>query len=218
MFDNHPSRFAMLLIGVVTVFLASGPVAAEIPWLVRGGGTLAITDGRSDQSVGGGQQRTNIPDDDFGFTLTTEVLVHERVGLEFGALLIVSPEITVDIADRSGIFEARDSMDLTVIGAGVNFHLTPAWPVDLFVGPFIGHAVADNLSFDTPDGLAAFRVDTELVLGGVIGLDVPLSESWSLSGSARYMALELDLEGAEGPAESIPLDPVTFTLGVALHF
>lgn len=219
MLQSNRLMNSALLTGLLMLLIASSPAFADgIPWLLRGNASLTLTDGRSQQNLAGGSQETSIPDDELGFSLTIEAMVRERIGIEFGALLVASPKISSDVEDGSGIFEVSDSLGLTVLGAGVNFHLTPDKRVDVYLGPFIGHALLGNLSFDTPQGRADFRVDNEFVVGGVVGIDVPFSDSWSFNAAARYMPLDIELRGADGRSDPIPIDPASYGVGFTLKF
>lgn len=218
MFVNKGLAPLSIVLALLTLPLLTAPVGAEVTWQLRFGAAWLDPDGESTQPLTGGTATTDL-DDGFGLTATAEVRFTEHVGLEFGVLATASPDFEVRIADGSDGALVRDELDLLVLGAGFNFHLTPDRPIDLWVGPFVGQAYFSDLLFVVGGDDAVFVVDDELVLGAVVGIDVPISSRWSFTGAARYMAFDIDPENVTGgDAESITLDTLSVSVGIGLRF
>ncbi len=199
---------------------SSASAASESSWTLRFGGVWVDTDGGSRQILADGDRVETDADTDFGFAITAERRFNERVGLEFGALMIASPTLGVRVSSDSESFEVSDDLGLQLFGAGLNFHLTPDKSVDFYLGPFVAYALFSDLSFVVADEVfpVRFQVDNELAYGAVLGLDVPINDRWVFNATARYFSLEIDPTGPDGGADPVNLDSISLGLGVGYRF
>lgn len=209
-----------LLLISLSLFLACPQADAETTWQLRGQ-LVHVDVGKSEQQVlPDGTYVETAVDSDLGLALTFEARTSPRLGIEFGALALASPDILVQVGLGPSAIRVEDTFDLTILGGGLNFHLTPDAGVDVYVGPFAGLAQVGDLSFDLPgtDERAQFRLDDEFVYGAVLGADFPVGDHWSVAASARYLVLETGVDGADGPGEPLDLDGLVLGLGVGYRF
>lgn len=204
MYEKSRFLFSLTLLVCFGVFCCD-PASAETSWQLRIGGLWFDSDGASQQVLIDGGRAESIIEPDFGLTATTEFRFNDRIGIEFGAILIGSPELRAQIDSGFESIEVRDSFDMHVLGAGINFHLTPDRKVDVYLDPFIGHAIFSDLVFVVTDDDVRFGVGDELAYGAVIGIDVPFEERWSFNAAVRYFDLEIEPRDLAG-VNANPID------------
>lgn len=110
-------------------------------------------------------------------------------------------------------------LETFLVTIGPNFHLLPDRRFDLFVGPFIGRAMNDELEFLEDDAFEK-DVDDETVFGAQIGFDVPVCARglcWSLTTGLQYLSHSVETQGLAQEID-FGLDPLIFKLGAALRF
>ena len=179
-------------------------------------------------------------DDGFGIYLGLERRLGERWGIEVGvgrAELEASQTVAFDLIGGSFISEVEASLQWTPVTVGANYHLTPRSQADVYIGPRIGVALADDLELVTRidiDGFPTFpgfpnipvnlpgaglppqttslETDDAFIYGARLGLDWPLGDGgWALSGAIDYTVLEIESEDFF----EIDVDPLAVSVGVS---
>lgn len=210
-------------VALIAVTLVAVPVAAE-EWQARFAANWTDTalsirevdeDGVALRFEGG---------DSLGLSLGFERRVSDLVGLDF-AIDFARPENQIAITPPGGDeISATAAMDLWTARAGLNFHLSPGRPVDVYLGPAVAwlHAPGSSTFSAEVDGHTSsltIEADDGFGWGGTAGADVDLGGGWTLGVSYTYVAADLDFtDGTEGGERTLDLDPSTLRLGVGVRF
>lgn len=179
-------------------------------------------------------------DDGFGIYLGLERRLGERWGIEVGigrAELEATETVSFDFIGGTISSVVEASLQWTPITLGANFHLTPRNRADIYIGPRIGIALADDLEFVTrldidgfptfpgfpnipveipgdvlPPQTTTFSTDDAFLYGARLGIDWPIGEGgWALAGAIDYTVLELEFEDLF----ATDLDPLAVSVGVS---
>jgi len=108
----------------------------------------------------------------------------------------------------------------TPVTLGLNLHLTPDRPVDLFVGPLLALSSYGNVEVSAGVGAATtpVSIDNDIGFGAVLGLDLALGETgWLAQANVRYFATETK-SSAGSISFSGRFNPVIFSLGLGYRF
>ncbi len=210
-------------VALVVVTLFAVPVAAE-EWHARFAANWTDTalnirevdeDGVALRFEGG---------DALGLSLAFERRVDETLGLEF-AIDFARPEHKIGVTPPGADeISATARMDLWTVRAGLNFHLSPGRPVDVYLGPTVAWLVAPGSStFSAEVGghtsTVTIDADNSFGWGGTAGADVDLGGGWTLGLSYTYLNAEMEFtDGTEGGQRTLDLDPSTLRLGVGVRF
>lgn len=153
-----------------------------------------------------------------GFGLGLEYHVNRRIGVEVGALF-AETDLGFVVDTETQWERVEDKPDVTILSAGVNFHLTPGRKVDVFVGPLIGRA--DYGDAELPALGQSFDQDFEgdTVVGINLGIEVPACGKRCVSfyGGLRYLESSAESDD-NAPQFEIGVDPLILNVGVAYHF
>ena len=159
-----------------------------------------------------------------GISLGVERLLDETLGLEF-AIDFARPENRISVTPPGAEeVSATARMDLWIVRAGLNLHLLPGHPVDLYLGPAVAWLVAPGSStFRAEVGghtsAVTIEGDDSFGWGGTAGADVDLGDGWTLGISYTYLKAEMDFtDGTEGGERTLDLDPSTLRLDVGVRF
>jgi len=159
-----------------------------------------------------------------GISLGVERLLDETLGLEF-AIDFARPENRISVTPPGAEeVSATARMDLWIVRAGLNLHLLPGHPVDLYLGPAVAWLVAPGSStFRAEVGghtsAVTIEADGSFGWGGTAGADVDLGDGWTLGISYTYLKAEMDFtDGTEGGERTLDLDPSTLRLDVGVRF
>ena len=155
----------------------------------------------------------------FGAGLRAEYLFSPRYGVEFGLLGAGN----VDIA--SGVFGGAAASDLDVSGfapltVGLNVHLTPDSPVDVYLGPLLALVNYSSVDVRSIFGVAVtgVSIDNDVGWGAIAGFDVPVGKGgWLLHANLRYIDTDMKDSGGLVSFDS-EFDPVIFSLGFGYRF
>lgn len=159
-----------------------------------------------------------------GLSLGLEGRISDLLGLDF-AIDSARPENRISVTPPGAEeITATARMDLWTVRAGLNFHLLPGRPVDLYLGPTVAWLYAPGSStFRAEVGGHSSAVmidaDNSFGWGGTAGADVDLGGGWTLGVSYTYLKAEMDFtDGTEGGKHTLDLDPSTLRLGVGVRF
>ncbi len=155
----------------------------------------------------------------FGAGLRGEYQFTERFGVEFGVLS------TGEVDFASGLLTGRTRSGLGVSSftpttMGLNIHLTPNRPVDLYVGPLLALVGYSNISLWADSGAAgaSVSIDDDVGWGAILGFDVPFGDrGWMVQANVRYINTDMRDSG-ETRSFNSKFDPVIFSLGVGYRF
>jgi len=208
---------------LIVITLAVVPVAAE-EWQARFAANWTDTalsmrevdeDGVALRFEGG---------DALGLSLAFERQIDGYLGLEF-AIDFARPENRIGVTPPgAGEVSTTARMDLWTVRAGLNLHLSPGRPVDVYLGPSVVWLYPPN-SFEFRANVgghtSAVTIEAEdsFGWGGTAGADVDLGGGWTLGVSYTYVAADMDFtDGSEGGKRTLDLDPSTLRLGVGVRF
>ena len=211
-----------LLFGSISVLalMASAPQAdaQEDRWHIRFNGVLVEPDAQfslDDNNIGA--------DGSVGLGLAVERRFSRRLGLELGALF-AEPDVNLDAAVGEGQISASNRIDFTSIHLGLNIHLTPDKPFDLYLGPVLAHVDYSDVRLPGQIGGQAVAVEVSssdnFTVGAQIGADIAFGASpWSLNLIARYLDSSLDaVAGEGGVVNQLEFDPLIAGVGFGFKF
>jgi hypothetical protein len=123
---------------------------------------------------------------------------------------------------REGVIEA------TLVTLGLNVHLLPRRSFDLYLGPLVGQALHEDVSFPPEVMSGPVKVKDGSVYGAVLGLDLPLGKGrWRGSMAIRALRTTVKLDRVprvfrlklfpvdDEEPDSLHLDPVEVRIGLA---
>ncbi len=216
-------RCLMLL--TLAVAVAAAPAdAQDEKWHLRFGGVWVDPDADFTGFDSDGNSVAVGSGDAIGLGAALERQFNRRLGLELGALF-AEPDIIVGTGfDGGPTLDATEGVSLRAITLGLNVHLTPDKPVDLYAGPFLAHVTYGNLRFIAQDNSG--RVDVgvsssdDFTVGAQLGADVNFGDSaWSLNLVGRYLDSSLDVvTGEERTVSQLDIDSLIFGVGVGFRF
>ncbi len=213
------ARFALLL---TLILLAAVPVhAADEGWLLRFGGAWVQPDIGLDDDDSGALRIDE--DDAIGLQLSLERQFSRRLGVELGVTR-ASSDFSIESVVLPG-FEFRNEaeVDFTAFSAGLNVHLTPDGPIDLYVGPLAVYTDFDDLDFTTSVNnmtqSGTVGGSGELALGVQVGADFRFGDGpWALNVAARYVDTDLELGDGADSGNELSFDPLMFNVGFGYRF
>jgi len=218
MINQHSAAVALIV-----VTLSAVPVAAE-EWHIRFAANSTDTAMSLRQVDEDGNELRFEGGDSLGLSLGVERRMSDLLGLEF-AIDAARPENRIGVTPPGGgEISATATMDLWTARAGLNFHLLPGRPVDLYLGPTVAWLYAPGSStFRAEVGghtsTVTIEADNSFGWGGTAGADVDLGGGWTLGVSYTYVKAEMGFtDGTEGGERTLDLDPSTLRLGVGVRF
>jgi len=155
----------------------------------------------------------------YGFGIDLEYRVSRRLGIDFG-ILTATPVIDV-LIDEVGVISASAKPRITPLYAGLNVHLTPDSPLDLYIGPMLAYVIYSSfdLVVDPWFLTEGYVTQNDFGIGVNLGLDIRLGDAgWLFTAAFKYLDTTLV---ASPPDESIgrtDIDPMIFSIGVGYRF
>jgi opacity protein-like surface antigen len=210
-------------IALIVVTLSAVPVAAE-EWQARFAASWTDTASSLRQVDEDGNALGFEGGNSLGLSLGLEGRISPALGLEF-AIDYARPENQITVTPLgAGEISATARMDLWTVRAGLNFHLLPGRPVDLYLGPTVAWLYAPGSStFRAEVGghtsAVTIDADNSFGWGGTVGADVDLGGGWTLGVSYTYLKAAMDFtDGTEGGERTLDLDPSSLRFGVGVRF
>jgi hypothetical protein len=112
----------------------------------------------------------------------------------------------------------QDQVSFTPVLLSLNYHLTPGKPVDVFLGPSVGYAFLDSVSFHTLGTTYAENYKDDVIYGLNLGLDVPFGTEHNYAFTAGVRQLFFKAKGSGTLGASFDLNPTIATAGIAFRF
>jgi outer membrane protein W len=208
---------------VVALALAAAPAtadAADGAWQLRVRGVWVDPDFSWGEIDDDGTEFDVTADSDFGYGLGLEYRFTDRLGVELAALR-AKPDMDLTIAAPWGEdFEFSDGLSYRPITLGLNIHLTPDAPVDVYLSPLIALVDYGDLTYYVEDDVESFTVSSDFTWGATIGADVPLGDDgWSMNATVSYIDTDLEAENVSEPGrETFSFDTLIASLGIGFRF
>mgnify|MGYP001822666126 CR=1 FL=1 len=193
--------------------------ASDGPWQLRISGLSMNPTGESVFVPDSGERIAFSAGNGYGFGIDLEYRASRHLGIDFGALT-ATPVIDV-LIDEVGVISASAKPRITPVYAGLNIHLIPESPADLYIGPLVAYVVYSSfdLVVDPWFLTEGFVTENDFGVGVNVGLDVRLGDAgWLFTAAFKYLDTTLV---ASPPDESIgrtDIDPMIFSIGVGYRF
>lgn len=220
-------RFKSLLRAVSVFFLATlvcvlFPVTAEAGdgrWRLRLFALSMNPTGDEVVVVGSGERIAFDADGGYGAGLELEYRASRRLGIDFGALT-ASPVIDV-LIDEVGVISASAKPRISPVYVGLNLHLTPEGPADLFVGPLLAYVVYSSFDLVADPWFLReyFVTENDWGYGVNAGLDIRLGDGgWLVTAAFKYLVTTLEASPPDEGVGKSDIDPMIFSVGVGYRF
>lgn len=158
-------------------------------------------------------------DTGFGGGMRGEYQFSDRFGVELSILSAGSVEMST--GNIGGNFGSSVTVSaFTPFMAGLNVHLTPDRPVDVYAGPLLALVRYSDVEFVAGIGTASTTVsiDDDVGWGAIVGIEVPIGgRGWLVQGNLRYIDTDLKDSGGVFSIDS-DFDPLILSLGVGYRF
>ena len=112
----------------------------------------------------------------------------------------------------------EDKVSFTPLLLSFNYHVTPRKPVDFFIGPSIGYAFLDSVTFHSLGTTFTEKFDDGFVYGLNVGVDVPFGAEHNYAFTAGLRQLFFKAKGNGTVSHSFDLNPTIATAGIAFRF
>lgn len=205
-------------------------------WKVRVAAVAVDADGRFSVEAGSDGASTDV-NIGAGFSVRFERTLTPRLGIELGLAGIASGvDVSADWADCDR-GTSVDMLTMAPITVGLNVHLTPDSPVDVYVGPMLAIVNYSDIRVRSGwdcdgdddtfwdfnwDAKVRSKSDSDLTWGLNAGADIAFGSSgrWSAHLGLTYIEttaeLKRDFEGSR--LTHLRMDPLMFNIGFAYAF
>lgn len=195
---------------IPVVALAASSLFASQAVLAYGAGDAFVRGGfaKSDPSSDNGQvagEDLSI-DNANGFTFGAGYLFHDKIGVELNGSEAYEHDLSLGGADIGSI----DRMPVNLL---VNYY--PLGGLDSKVQPYVGAGVNYTRFSGEPEGIDA---DHSYGAAGQVGVDLAVTDNFSLNGFANYADVDSDISVAGESAGKAKVDPMTIGGGVTFRF
>ncbi len=214
--------FSSLILSMALLAPTAAAGAQDEGWHFRFGGVWVDPDVNFTDVDSDGDRVAVGASGEIGFSLALERRFNRRLGVELGVLW-AEPDLNLDVEVAGVPVRVSDVVGFTAITAGLNIHLTPDKPVDLYVAPLLVYTSYGDLRFVFQAGgqtlEASFRSDDDYAFGAQVGADVAFGESpWSLALAARYLDTSLSVVDEDGVFTELNFDPLILSVGFGYRF
>ncbi len=155
-----------------------------------------------------------------GFGGALEVQLTRRFGIEFAALYSeLDWEASATIDDQA-LTATGDSRFIPLTG-GLNVHLTPGRPFDVYAGGVIGVGLFGDAELLVTQTNEASTIEShnDFVWGATAGVDVhPQGKAWGISASVRYLNAAFDDKDPTSLFPTVDINPIVVTVGAGFVF
>jgi hypothetical protein len=123
------------------------------------------------------------------------------------------------LIDRPTVWgRTQEDVSFTPVLLSLNYHLTPGKPVDLFIGPSVGYAFLDSVTYNTLSTSYDEKFDDDFIYGVNFGLDVPFGTEHNYAFTAGLRQLFFKAKGNGLINHNFDLNPTIATAGFAFRF
>jgi outer membrane protein W len=112
----------------------------------------------------------------------------------------------------------HDKVSITPVLLSLNYHFTPGKRADWFVGPSIGYAFLDSVSFNTLGTTFNEKFKDDFTYGINLGVDVPFGAEHNYAFTAGLRQLFLKAKASGASNFSLDVNPTIATAGIAFRF
>ena len=112
----------------------------------------------------------------------------------------------------------EDQVGFTPVLLSLNYHLTPGKRADLFLGPSVGYAFLDSVSFHSLGTTYTESYKDGFIYGINLGLDVPFGAEHNYAFTAGVRQLFFKAKGNGTGSFDFDLNPTIATAGIAFRF
>jgi outer membrane protein W len=209
-----------------TATIAVAPFGDTARWTLRAFGAYvrasADDDERTSGSVADLRQKINLGAHHGGFGAGFEYRPLHVCDLSRWGIAVDAIHSELDshlLVDRSNAWgRVRETVNFTPVLLSLNYHLTPGKPVDLFLGPSIGYAFLDSVTYNTLGASYSEKFDDDLTYGINLGLDVPFGTEHNYAFTAGLRQLFFKAKGSGTLGHNFDLNPTIATAGIAFRF
>jgi outer membrane protein W len=198
------------------------PARAESGWQIRAGGLWVDPSFSTSVTNDDGTPIAVTSDSDLGYTLGLEYRFAGSLGLD---LRVGRAEPDVELgAEVPGLgrIAIADGLGYTPVTFGLNAHITPDRPVDLYLGILAAWIDYGDLDFVITEPVAdslSVTSSSDVGWGVTAGADIAFGSSpWSLAAGLTWIRTDLEAREPGGDAESFEFNPFMVTLGVGYSF
>ncbi len=157
-----------------------------------------------------------------GLGVNAEYRFSRTLGVDLGVLGGGGVDVEARTARvGSATWVTHDTLSYTPLTLGLNIHLTPESPVDLYLGPVVGLVHYGGLVVHTGASGVTTRIGLEedFAVGGTLGLGVPLGDRrWSFNAHLMYLDGSLNGGSRQGSYIDADYDATIYGLGFGYRF
>lgn len=218
--SQHQRLYLVAIVAATALAMPSVAPAQQQRFTVRGTGTWSYPTGDFDFTAPTGQRLIATPSNALGVAFAFEYRPVPKVGFEFGGMF-ARPTIDLVSLEAGERVEAEGDMWFVPWIAGVNLHMTPDRPVDIYAGVMLLYALYGDVDFVAPGlGTAFVRGNNDTGWGMQLGVDVPIGEKgWNFAASIKYLSTNYSFtEVDEGLELEMRFNPFVLGFGVSAHF
>jgi outer membrane protein W len=159
-----------------------------------------------------------------GYGRALEYRASRRVGWELG-ILRATPEIRLhgEVEPGSELSLAK-KVSFVPVTLGLNLHLTPDGPIDVYAGPVVGYAFFGDLTYTFGAGGSEQRIEftsgNSFAWGATLGADVALGNGrWAVGAALTYLDIGWKVTDVDsGESETVDFNPLIATVGLRVRF
>lgn len=210
---------------MVVLLSLTAPAAASEKgaWQLRFGFVSSDADaGQAEVSATG--ERFNISTSSgAGFGASLEYRFSERLGLDLG-VFSAAPDIGTSISvgpNKESLVSMSTGVTMTPVTVGLNVHLIPDGPVDVYLGPMVGYVMYNDFTLSAGPGFSeTFRSENDFAWGAGLGADLRFGKSrWSLNAALKYLDSTFEARPDGGDSSgAADFNSTSFSFGVGYRF
>lgn len=200
---------AILLAAALAGVVTSVQAAEAGDWLVKVG-AHQVSPKSDNGRLAGGALKADVGGDARP-TVSLEYFLTPNWGIEALAALPFEHEVKLNGAKAATVKHLPPTFSL-------QYHFAPGAKVSPFVG--VGLNYTRFFSIKEKGPLAGTRLDLEDSWGGAVhaGVDVGLSERWSLTADVRWIAIETDAKVNGAKVGTVKIDPWVYGIAIGYRF
>jgi outer membrane protein W len=157
-----------------------------------------------------------------GFGASLEYQFSPRLGLDLG-VFSVAPDIGTSVAigpDRKLFVSVGTAVTMTPVTVGLNVHLIPDGPVDVYIGPLVGYVMYQDFTLSAGPGFSTtFNAENDFAWGANLGADFRFGKSrWSANAAVKYLDSTFEARPDDGGSGTADFNSTSISLGAGYRF